>query len=203
MDTLVSLRTPPMSLDRCGWCGSDPLYVAYHDQEWGVPCRDEQALFELLLLEGMQAGLSWITILRKRENLRTAFADFQPEVIARYRDSDRKRLLSNPGIVRNRAKIDAAIGNARALLELWQRGESLRDRLWPEGVAPIRNRWRTLAEVPAETPVSRDLAKRLKADGFRFAGPTICYAWMQATGRVNDHLLHCFRHDACARLAAT
>ncbi len=191
-----------MPVDRCAWCGSDPLYVAYHDEEWGVPCRDEQTLFELLILEGMQAGLSWLTILRKRENFRRAFSSFRPEVIAHYRESDRTRLLSNPGIVRNRAKIDAAIGNARALLELWQRGDSLTAYLWQEGAAPIQNRWCTLAEVPAETPESRDLAKRLKSAGFRFVGPTICYAWMQAAGRVNDHLVHCHRHEACARLAA-
>lgn len=189
-----------MTNQRCDWCGVDPLYVAYHDEEWGVPCHDERALFELLILEGMQAGLSWLTILRKRAEFRLAFKGFVPEVIARFERRDQDRLLANAGIVRNRAKITAAIGNARALLALHDRGESLAGWLWEGTDRPTRHRFRSLAEVPAQTPASKDLSKRLHAAGFRFVGPTICYAWMQASGRVNDHLLHCPRHDACAQL---
>ncbi|TVS15102.1 MAG: DNA-3-methyladenine glycosylase I [Gammaproteobacteria bacterium] len=189
-----------MTNQRCGWCGVDPLYVAYHDEEWGVPSRDERALFELLILEGMQAGLSWLTILRKRAQFRRAFKSFAPEVIARFGRSDEERLLADAGIVRNRAKIAAAIGNARALLALHDRGESLSTWLWEGADRPAQNRFRTLAEVPAQTPASKDLSRRLHAAGFRFVGPTICYAWMQASGRVNDHLLSCPRHDACSQL---
>lgn len=186
---------------RCGWCGQDPLYVAYHDQEWGVPCRQEQPLFELMLLEGMQAGLSWLTILRKREGFRTAFAGFEAEVIARFGDQDRQRLLADPAIVRNRAKISAAIRNAQALLELRSQGVDFVDWVWDSvGGQPKQNRWRSLAEVPASTPQSIALSKRLRKAGFRFVGPTICYAWMQAAGLVNDHLVSCHRHAACAAL---
>ena len=190
------------AMERCDWCGSDPLYVRYHDEEWGVPCRDEAKLFEFLILEGMQAGLSWITILRKREAFRRAFDDFDPQRMARFTDKRRARLLADAGIVRNRAKIDAAIGNARALLALHERGETLGDRLWSlvDGV-PLQHRFRSLAQVPASTDLSEGLSRQLRKDGFRFVGPTICYAYMQAMGVVNDHLVSCPRHTACAALA--
>ena len=187
---------------RCPWCGDDPRYVAYHDEEWGVPCRDEGRLFELLVLEGMQAGLSWLTILRKRDAFRRAFHGFDAERIARYGDRDRSRLLADPGIVRNRAKIDATIGNARALLALRERSGSLADVLW-EAVdgRPLQGHYRTHAEVPARTPVSEALSRRLRGLQFRFVGPTIVLALMQAAGLANDHLLGCPRHAACAALA--
>ena len=180
---------------RCTWAGDDPLYVAYHDQEWGVPQRDERRLFEKLILEGAQAGLAWITILRKRENYRAAFDGFEPEVVARY-DADKvAALLQDAGIVRNRAKIASAIGNAQAWLDLKAREGSVVDYLWSfVGGTPTVNRWRTLAEVPAETAASKTLSKALKAQGFRFVGPTICYAYMQSVGMVNDHLIDCFRY---------
>ncbi|HSG88435.1 MAG TPA: DNA-3-methyladenine glycosylase I [Pseudomonadales bacterium] len=192
----------PQAHRRCGWCGEDPLYVAYHDDEWGRPCRDESRLFEFLLLESMQAGLSWLTILRKRENFRAAFSGFDAEVIARYTDADRARLLADAGIVRNRAKVDATIGNARAVLALREAGGGLSALLWStvDG-RPVQNRFRTLAEVPASTALATSLSKRLKAAGFRFVGPTICYALMQATGMVNDHLLDCPARAPCAALA--
>ncbi len=189
--------------ERCGWCGTDPLYVAYHDEEWGVPLRGDRDLFEFLTLEGMQAGLSWLTVLRKRENFRVALAGFDPDVIARFGDHDRQRLLADAGIVRNRQKIDAVIGNARAVLELRERGITLCDRLWDcvDGT-PRQNEWSTLDAVPAATAESTVLSRRLRADGFRFVGPTICYALMQATGMVNDHLVSCPRYAACRVLAA-
>ena len=184
---------------RCPWCGSDPLYVAYHDTEWGVPCHDERALFEFLILEGAQAGLSWITILRKRENYRRAFANFDAAAIARYGKRDVTRLLGDAGIVRNRLKIEASIANARATLELYDQGGSLDRLLWQfvDG-RPRLNRWRTLAEVPAITAEAEALSKELKRRGFRFIGPTIVYAHMQATGMVNDHLVSCPRHAELA-----
>jgi DNA-3-methyladenine glycosylase I len=186
--------------ERCGWCGTDPLHLAYHDTEWGVPEHDPRALWEKLVLDGFQAGLSWITILRKRENFRAAFAGFDPAVIAGWGDSDIARLLADPGIVRHRGKIEVTIGNARAFLDLEAR-DGFAAFLWKhvEG-RPVQNRFGTLADVPAETPVSRALSKDLKAAGFRFCGPTIVYAVMQATGMVNDHLVTCPRHDAVARL---
>lgn len=182
-------------MGRCPWCGDDPLYVAYHDREWGVPCHDERGLFEFLVLEGAQAGLSWITVLRKRENYRRAFDDFDPERIARYGAKDFARLMNDAGIVRNRLKIEATIANARATLALYEGGESLDELFWGfvDG-RPVVNRWRSLAEVPAQTPASAALSKELKRRGFRFVGPTVCYAHMQATGMVNDHLADCFRH---------
>lgn len=180
---------------RCPWCGDDPLYTAYHDQEWGVPCHDERMLFEFLILEGAQAGLSWITILRKRENYRRAFDNFDVVRIAGYGEADVARLLADAGIVRNRLKIAASIGNARATLELYENGGSLDQLLWQfvDG-RPRINRWRTLAEVPAITPEAEALSKELKRCGFRFTGPTVIYAHMQATGMVNDHLVSCPRH---------
>lgn len=182
--------------ERCDWSTDDPLYIDYHDREWGVPMRDGRQLFELLCLEGAQAGLAWITILRKRDGYRDAFDGFDPLRLASYTDADRGRLLADPRIVRNRAKIDAAIGNARAMLEIDDFGTYIWSFVDGE---PIQNRWRTMAEVPATTPLSERMSRDLRARGFRFVGPTICYAFMQSAGLVNDHLVHCFRH---AELAA-
>ena len=180
---------------RCPWCGTDPLYVAYHDREWGVPLRDDRALFELLILEGAQAGLSWITILRKREGYRRAFDGFDPERMARYDEADIVRLRADAGIVRNRLKIGAAIGNARALLDLYERGTTLTETLWRHvDGEPRRNAWSALAEVPAQTPESDAMSRELRRFGFRFVGSTICYALMQSAGLVNDHLVSCPRH---------
>jgi DNA-3-methyladenine glycosylase I len=184
-----------MEPGRCAWCGTDPLYVAYHDAEWGVPERDPRALWEKLALDGMQAGLAWITILRKRETLRAAFDGFDPERVARFDDADRARLLADPGIIRSRAKIDATIKGAQLWLDMRERGEDFSGWLWDfVGGAPIQNAWTSMAELPAQTPVSVAMAKALKARGFNFCGPVIVYAFMQATGMVNDHLTGCFRH---------
>ncbi len=187
-------------MERCGWAGRDPLYQAYHDTEWGVPERDPRALWEKLVLDGFQAGLSWITILRKRDGFRAAFAGFEPSVIAGWGEAEVARLLADPGIVRHRGKIEATIGNARAFLRLSERTD-FAAFLWSVvGDRPRQNRWASLAEVPAETAESRALSKALRAEGFRFCGPTITYAVMQATGMVNDHLLTCPRHAAVAAL---
>jgi DNA-3-methyladenine glycosylase I len=186
--------------ERCDWCGSDPLYVAYHDTEWGVPERDPRALWEKLILDGFQAGLSWITILRKRPAFRSAFAGFDPAVIAGWGEAEVARLLADPGIVRHRGKIEATIGNARAFAEIEAR-QGFAPFLWDRvGGAPLQNRFATMAEVPAQTDLSRRLSKDLKAEGFRFCGPTIVYAWMQACGMVNDHLVTCPRHDDVAAM---
>lgn len=187
------------ALQRCPWCGSDPLYVAYHDSEWGVPLHDEHALFEALILDGAQAGLSWFTILKKRENYRRAFHDFDAGCIARYGEADVVRLLADPGIVRNRAKIEAAIGNARAVLAIRDEFGGLDAYLWRfvDG-RPIVNAWRDLAEVPASTPLADALSRDLRQRGCKFVGPTICYAFMQGVGLVNDHLVSCFRHRELA-----
>ncbi len=183
-----------METKRCGWAGDDPLYVAYHDQEWGVPLHDDRRLFEMLNLEGAQAGLSWITILRKRQRYREVFDGFDPERVARY---DRRRiasLLKDPGIVRNRQKIEGTVRNARAFLELVAETGSFDRHLWSfVGGRPKRNRFLSPQDVPAETPESRALSMDLRRRGFTFVGPTICYAFMQATGMVNDHLTGCFR----------
>jgi DNA-3-methyladenine glycosylase I len=182
---------------RCGWAGSDPLYRAYHDQEWGVPLRDDRRLFEMLVLEEFQAGLSWITILRKRENFRRAFDEFDPESIAAYGPDKIGALLADPGIVRNRAKIEGAILSARGFLELMAEPGGFSGFLWQfVGGEPIVNRRRAMSEVPAETAEARAMSKALKARGFKFCGPTICYAFMQATGMVDDHLVDCFRHSS-------
>ncbi|MFA5082898.1 MAG: DNA-3-methyladenine glycosylase I [Hydrogenophilaceae bacterium] len=180
---------------RCAWCGSDPLYVAYHDEEWGTPQHDERALFEALILDGAQAGLSWFTILKKRDNYRRAFADFDAECIARYGEADVARLLADPGIVRNRLKIAAAIGNARATLAIREEFGGLDAYLWRfvDG-RPIQNAWTELGQIPASTPLSDALSKDLRQRGFKFVGSTICYAFMQGVGLVNDHLVDCFRH---------
>ena len=176
---------------RCGWCGDDPLYVAYHDDEWGVPEYDGRALWEKLVLDGFQAGLAWITILRKREAFRAAFEGFDPAVIATWGEADVARLLADPGIVRHRGKIEATIGNARAYLDIGG-AEAFSDRIWAyvDG-APLVNSFATLAEVPTSTPLSERISKDLRKAGFRFVGPTIVYAWMQACGLVNDHITGC------------
>jgi len=186
---------------RCAWCGEDPLYVAYHDTEWGVPVRDDRVLFEFLLLEGAQAGLSWITILRKREHYRRAFAGFDPRRVARFGEADVARLLGDAGIVRNRLKVRAAIGNAQRFLEVQAEFGSFADYVWGfvDG-RPVQNRRRTLKDIPPTTPLSDALSKDLKRRGFRFVGSTIVYSHMQATGMVNDHLLGCFRHAEVKKL---
>ena len=193
----------PADLPRCKWPGSDPLYIAYHDHEWGVPLRDSRALFEMLQLEGAQAGLSWITILRKRENFRRAFDGFDPHKIARYDKRKTARLMQDAGIVRNRMKIDGAVLSARAWLEVMENGPGFANLLWDflDGQPKI-NRFKTTRSVPAETPVSKAMSKELVARGFKFVGPTIVYAFMQAVGMVNDHLVTCHRHDAVTRLEA-
>jgi len=189
------------ALTRCPWAGTDPLYIAYHDEEWGVPERDDRALYEKLVLDGFQAGLSWITILRKREAFRSAFDGFAPEKIARYSKKKVEALMQDQGIVRNRMKIEGAIASARAWLEIMESGAGFGPYLWDfvDG-KPIVNRHKQMAEVPTETELSRAISKDLKARGFKFCGPTIIYAFMQATGMVNDHLLGCRRHSACVGL---
>lgn len=186
---------------RCPWPGEDPLYVAYHDEEWGVPEYDSRALFEKLILDGFQAGLSWITILRKRESFREAFDGFEPEVIARYKPAKVEKLLKNPGIIRHRGKIEATIGNAKAWLEIEEKGDGFSGFLWDftDG-APVQNRWKSIKQVPAETPMSVAMSKELKKRGFKFCGPTIVYAFAQAVGIVNDHLVTCPRHASCSAL---
>ena len=194
----------PDSLHRCAWCGTEPLYVAYHDTEWGVPEYDPRALWEKLVLDGFQAGLSWITILRKREAFRAAFDGFDPERVARYGEADRARLMADAGIVRSGAKIDAAIRGARVWLDMRERGEDFSGWLW--GLVdgrPIQTAPATMAEVPAQTAVSVAMAKALKARGFGFCGPVITYAFMQATGMVNDHVEGCFRCDALRALGGS
>jgi len=180
---------------RCPWCGSDPIYVAYHDTEWGVPCHDERTLFEFIVLEGAQAGLSWITVLRKRGNYRKALHGFDVRRIARYGESDLARLMADPGIIRNRLKLESTIANAQATCALHEAGRSLDEVLWTfvDG-RPVINHWQALDQLPAETPASKAMSKELKRLGFRFVGPTVMYSLMQATGMVNDHLLSCQRH---------
>ncbi len=183
------------SAARCQWCGDDPLYVAYHDREWGVPVRDDRTLFEFLVLEGAQAGLSWLTILRKREAYREAFDGFDPVRVAAMGDRAVARLMANAGIVRNRLKIEAAVGNARAFLAVQDACGSFAAYIWGFiDNRPIQNSWTSLTELPASTPLAEAVSRDLKKRGFRFVGPTIVYAHMQATGMVNDHLVSCFRH---------
>ena len=186
---------PPENPIRCEWSTSDPLYLDYHDREWGVPLHDARGLFELLCLEGAQAGLSWITILRKREGYRRAFEGFDPARLAAYGDSDVARLLADAGIVRNRAKINSVIGNARAYLRLTDDIGSFAEHLWSfvDG-RPVQNRWNRLADIPAETDASRAMSADLRRRGFNFVGPTIVYAFMQSAGLVNDHVVSCFRY---------
>ena len=184
---------------RCEWCGDDPLYVAYHDNEWGVPVFDDRTLFEFLILEGAQAGLSWSTILNKRDGYRRAFDAFNPERVARYDEEKVARLLDDPGIVRNRLKVASAVSNAQAFVAVKNEKGSFSNYIWSfvDGT-PIQNAWRYLSEVPATTPLAETISKDLKRRGFRFVGPTIVYAHMQATGMVNDHLVTCFRHREVA-----
>ena len=190
--------------NRCGWRGmaGDPLYEAYHDTEWGVPEYDSRALWEKLVLDGFQAGLAWITILRKREAFRAAFEGFDPEKVARYGEADRARLMADAGIVRSNGKIDAAISGARIFLDMRDRGEDFSAFLWAftDG-KPIQNRFTAMDDVPAQTQVAVDMSKALKAKGFKFVGPVIVYAFMQATGLVNDHLVHCPCHERIRRLS--
>jgi DNA-3-methyladenine glycosylase I len=181
---------------RCAWCGSDPLYVKYHDEEWGTPHHDDHSLFELLIIEGAQAGLSWLTILRKRDNYRKAFRGFDAQEIAGYTERDVQRLLADPGIVRNRLKIESAIRNARGVLAIREEFGSFDSFLWGYvGRRPIQNAWRSQAELPARTALSDTLSQDLRKRGFNFVGSTICYAFMQAVGMVNDHVVDCFRHE--------
>jgi DNA-3-methyladenine glycosylase I len=187
---------------RCNWANpKDPVYVAYHDEEWGVPEYDPRALWEKLVLDGFQAGLSWITILKKRDAFRAAFANFDPELVARYDDADRARLMADAGIVRSGGKIDAAISGARIYLGMQDRGEDFADFLWAftDG-KPIQNQWSGTGQVPAQTPVAVEMAKALKAKGFKYCGPVIVYAFMQAVGMVNDHVVDCFRHAEVRKL---
>jgi DNA-3-methyladenine glycosylase I len=191
----ISANASPM-ISRCDWAvENDPRYLAYHDEEWGVPSHDDRHLFELLTLEGAQAGLSWSTILKKREGYRHAFAGFDPERVAGFDDRMRERLLQDPAIVRNRLKIDASVNNARRVLEVREEFDSLDAYLWTfVGGRPIVGRWRRMQDIPAETEQSRAMSRDLKRRGFRFVGPTICYAFMQAAGMVNDHIVTCFRY---------
>ncbi len=183
-------------MKRCEWAGSEPLYVAYHDQEWGVPQHDDSKLFEMLILEGAQAGLSWSTILKKRESYRKAFEDFDPQKVVGFDESKVAELLKNPGIVRNRLKINAAVQNAKALLAVQDEFGSFDKYIWGfVGGEPKVNTRKSLGEIPAQTAESEAMSKDLKKRGFRFVGPTICYAFMQAVGMVNDHVVHCFRYQ--------
>jgi DNA-3-methyladenine glycosylase I len=186
-------------VDRCGWCGDDPLYVEYHDREWGVPVRDDRTFFEFLILEGAQAGLSWITILRKRDGYRRAFEDFDAEKVAEFGEQRIQRLMDNPEIVRNQLKIRSAVTNAAAFLDVQIRYGSFSDYIWGfvDG-RPILNSWSRLDQIPATTTLAETISKDLKKRGFRFVGPTIVYAHMQATGMVNDHLISCFRYQEIA-----
>lgn len=187
--------------NRCPWCGTDPLYTEYHDTVWGRPEYDELALFEKLCLDGQQAGLSWITILRKQHSYRSAYDNFNPERIARYNDEKVEELLGNPGIIRNRLKVKSIIRNARSYLDLKERGVDFSDFLWSfvDG-APIQNHWQSLSEVPVTTAEAEAMSRALKKAGFNFVGPTIVYAFMQATGMVNDHLVSCPQHRECQAL---
>ncbi len=181
---------------RCQWCGNDELYTKYHDEEWGVPLHDERGQFEFLILEGAQAGLSWLTILRKRENYRKAFADFDPEKVARFSEAKIAKLLTNPGIVRNKLKVAAAVNNAQRFLDVAEKHGSFSKFIWSfvDG-KPVKNARKTMADIPATSPVSDAVSKELKLLGFKFVGSTIIYAHMQATGIVNDHIVDCFRYN--------
>jgi DNA-3-methyladenine glycosylase I len=197
----VSLLTGSDGRPRCPWPGSDPAYLDYHDREWGVPLHDDRSLFELLILEGFQAGLSWLTILKRRENFRKAFQGFDPETLAGYGPGDVARLLADPGIIRNRLKIEAVPANARAFLAVQERQGSFARRLWSfVDHKPQVNAWENARQVPATSPLSDAVSRELKAEGFRFVGSITVYAYLQSAGLVNDHLLHCFRH---AELAAS
>jgi DNA-3-methyladenine glycosylase I len=200
----VGLATFDTTDGRCAWANpKDALYLAYHDEEWGVPERDAEALWGKLVLDGFQAGLAWITILRKREAFRAAFAGFDPEIVARFGEADRARLLADAGIIRSGAKIDAAIEGARRFLDMREAGEDFSAFLWDfVGGRPIQNRWSAIGEVPAQTLEAEAMSKALKAKGFKFCGPVIVYAFMQAVGMVNDHLTTCFRHEAVRKMGS-
>jgi len=188
--------------NRCEWCGTEPLYVEYHDNEWGVPLHDDRGLFELLTLEGAQAGLSWLTILRKREHYRNAFHGFDPQRVAGYSKKDVEQLLGNPGIVRNRRKIESTVGNARCVLAIQEEFGSFDAFLWRYvDHQPLQNARKSLTELPAKTALSDTISKDLKKQGFNFVGSTICYAFMQAVGMVNDHVVTCFRHEQVKKIA--
>jgi len=191
----------PKAKKRCEWAGNDPLYVSYHDEEWGVPVHDDRTLFEFLILEGAQAGLSWITILKKREAYRKAFSGFDPVKVARFRKERIERLLQDPGIVRNRLKVESAVSNAKAFLKIQKEFGTFDAYMWQfTGGKSIQNRFRSMREIPAHTAESDAMSKDLKKRGFKFVGSTICYANMQATGMVNDHTVDCFRYRECKRL---
>lgn len=196
----MNANTSPVDRMRCEWAGSDPLMVAYHNQEWGVPLHDDQKLFEFLILEGMQAGLSWMTILRKRDNFRAAFDEFDPHRVAQYDQGKFEELMANPGIIRNRRKIEAAKQNAQAFLAVQKEFGSFDNYMWQfVGGKPLVNAWKMMSEIPAKTAESEVMSKDLKNRGFNFVGPTICYAHMQATGMVNDHTTDCFRYFECQK----
>lgn len=189
-------------MNRCQWCENDPLYIAYHDQEWGVPVHDDRVLFEFLSLEGAQAGLSWLTILKKREHYRQAFHAFDYNIIATYNEEDIERLLSDPGIVRNRLKIESVIKNARGVMKIQEEFGSLDSYLWSfVNGTPKQNQWKSIEKVPVKTEIAEMMSRDLKKRGFSFVGPTICYAFIQATGMVNDHIIDCFRHAELGGLA--
>ncbi len=185
-----------MPVKRCGWCEGDELYIEYHDKEWGEPVFDDRLLFELLILEGAQAGLSWLTVLKKRENYKAVFDNFDYRKVARYDKRKIEKLLQNPGIIRNKLKVGSAVRNAKAYIEVVEEEGSFADYIWKfvDGV-PIKNAWRTMKQIPASTPVSDAMSKDLKARGFNFIGSTICYAYMQSIGMVNDHLVSCYRYN--------
>lgn len=188
--------------NRCQWCTEDPIYIDYHDREWGVPVHDDIRLFEMLVLEGCQAGLSWLTVLRKRENYRKAFGGFRPEVVAKYNPRKVTELLHNPGIIRNRLKIEAALQNARSVLKIQDEHGSLDSFLWGfVGGRPVRNAWKSLKEIPCQTQESDLMSKELKRRGFTFVGTKICYAFMQAVGMVNDHEITCFCYERVRKLS--
>ncbi len=191
------------TIKRCAWCGTDPDYMHYHDSEWGVPVSDDRTLFEFLILEGAQAGLSWITILRRRDGYRKAFADFDAQKVARFSRAKIESLMTNDKIIRNRLKIESTVGNAKAFLKVQDEFGSFSDYQWQfvDG-KPIQNRWRSMKELPAETPISKAFSKDLMKRGFNFVGPTIVYAHMQAVGMVNDHIVECYRHAQVKALAA-
>ena len=187
---------------RCEWAGSDPLYIDYHDKEWGVPVHDDRKIFEMLVLEGAQAGLNWLTVLRKRENYRKAFDNFDPRKVAKYDNEKFQKLLATEGIIRNKLKIRSVIQNARAFLEVQKEFGSFNAYIWQfVGGKPIRNSWKSLSELPAQTAESEAMSKDLKRRGFSFVGPSICYAHMQATGMVNDHVVTCFRYKEVERMS--
>lgn len=188
--------------NRCEWCGSDPLYVSYHDNEWGVPVHDDRLHFEMIVLDGAQAGLSWITILKRRESYREAFDNFDPEKVSRYSDRKIEELLKNPGIIRNRLKVKSAVQNAKEFLRIQSEFGTFNEYIWHfTGHKTIQNKWKRMSELPATSPESDRMSKDLKKRGFSFVGSTICYAYMQAAGMVNDHVTDCFRYREVARLA--